>query len=200
MDGKKSCYQLIKILGIIFTAGFLFSYLKKQQQQYLAQQNLQQEGMHMTFVKLHVHIKHDACTVQFQAWHINCSISAQIGLVITNHIKEFYYSSDNNKKVLDTIIVELAECNPIIIQNRSNPSSQKNLDLQLYDRMTNHIRCYFFHMRGQLNHGHTNTTALSSSLVVSTLSSKLDNLGSSPGVVPLRRVGKKNASSAFRLG
>ena len=79
--------------------------------------------MHTTFVKLHVHIKHDACTVQFQAWHINCSISAQIGLVITNHIKEFYYSSDNNKKVLDNIIVELAECSPIIILNSSNPSS-----------------------------------------------------------------------------
>ena len=53
--------------------------------------------MHMTFVKLHVHIKHDACTVQFQAWHIQCPISAQIGLVITNHIKEFYYSFDNNQ-------------------------------------------------------------------------------------------------------
>ena len=51
----------------------------------------------MTFVKLHVHIKHDACTVQFQAWHIHCSISAQIELVITNHIKEFYYSFDNNQ-------------------------------------------------------------------------------------------------------
>ena len=73
--------------------------------------------MHTTFVKLHVHIEHDACTVQFQTWHINCSISAQIGLVITNHIEEFYYSSDNNQKVLDTIIVELAECSPIIIQN-----------------------------------------------------------------------------------
>ena len=97
MDSTKSCYQLIKILGIIFTAGFLFSYLKKQQQQYLAQQNLQQEGMHMTFVKLHVHIKHDACTVQFQAWHIHCPINAQIGLVITNPIKEFYYSFDNNQ-------------------------------------------------------------------------------------------------------
>ena len=55
-------------------------------------------------------------------------------------------------------------------------------------------------MRGQLYHGHTNTTALSSSLVVSALSSKLDNPGSSPGIVPLRREGKKNASSAFRLG
>ena len=52
--------------------------------------------MHMTFVKLHVHIKH-ACTVQFQAWRIHCPISAQIGLVITNHIKEFYYSFDNNQ-------------------------------------------------------------------------------------------------------
>ena len=77
----------------------------------------------MTFVKLHVHIKHDACTVQFQAWHIHCSISAQIELVITNHIKEFYYSFDNNRKVLDTLIAELAERSPIIILNSSNPSS-----------------------------------------------------------------------------
>ena len=78
--------------------GWLFIFLlKKQQQQYSAQQNLQQEGMHMTFVKLHVHIKHDACTVQFQTWHIHCSISAQIELVITNHIKEFYYSFDKNQ-------------------------------------------------------------------------------------------------------
>ena len=46
-------------------------------------------------------------------------------------------------------------------------------------------------MRGQLYHRHTNTTALSSSLVVSALSSKLDNPGSSPGIVPLRHVGKK---------
>ena len=36
-------------------------------------------------------------------------------------------------------------------------------------------------MRGQLYLGHTNPTALSSSLVVSALSSKLDNPGSSPG-------------------
>ena len=38
-----------------------------------------------------------------------------------------------------------------------------------------------FNMRGQLYLGHTNPTALSSSLVVSALSSKLDNPGSSPG-------------------
>ena len=34
------------------------------------------------------------------------------------------------------VIVELAERNPIIIQNSSNPSSQKNLDVRLYDCMT----------------------------------------------------------------
>ena len=36
-------------------------------------------------------------------------------------------------------------------------------------------------MCGQLYRGHTNATALSSSPVVSTLGSKSDNLGSSPG-------------------
>ena len=36
-------------------------------------------------------------------------------------------------------------------------------------------------MCGQVYHGHTNATALSSSPVVSALGSKLDNLGSSPG-------------------
>ena len=36
-------------------------------------------------------------------------------------------------------------------------------------------------MRGQLYRGHTNATALSSSLVVSALSSELDDPGSSPG-------------------
>ena len=36
-------------------------------------------------------------------------------------------------------------------------------------------------MHGQLYHGHTNATALSSSPVVSALYSKLDNPSSSPG-------------------
>ena len=58
-------------------------------------------------------------------------------------------------------------------------------------------------MRDQPYRGHTNTTALSSSPVVSALGSESDNPGSSPGqgkgIVPLRRAGK-NASSAFRLG
>ena len=38
--------------------------------------------------------------------------------------------------------MELTEHSPIIIQNSSNPSSQKNLDVQLYDH------------GGQLYHGH----------------------------------------------
>ena len=56
-------------------------------------------------------------------------------------------------------------------------------------------------MHGQLYHGHANTTALFSSPVVSALGSKLDDPGSSPGQgKALRRAGKKNVSSAFRLG
>ena len=59
-------------------------------------------------------------------------------------------------------------------------------------------------MHGQLYHGHVNATALYSSPVVSALGSELDNLGSSPGRVkvlcPWDMQGKKNVSSAFRLG
>ena len=78
------------------------------------------------------------------------------------------------------MIAELAERSPIIIQNSSNPSSQKNLDLRLYDRMTAQptLQDATFNMRGQL---YTNAKDLSSSLVVSALGSELDNLDSSPG-------------------
>ena len=49
--------------------------------------------------------------------------------------------------------------------------------------------------------GHANATALFRSPVVGALGSELDDLGSSPGRGKvLRRTGKKNASSAFRLG
>ena len=41
------------------------------------------------------------------------------------------------------IIAELAERSPIIIQNSSNPSSRKNLDLRPCDRKTDRTRCYF---------------------------------------------------------
>ena len=59
-----------------------------------------------------------------------------------------------------------------------------------------------FNMRGQLYRGHANATALFSSPVVSALSSESDDPGSSPGrgKVLLRRAGKKNTSSTFRLG
>ena len=78
-----------------------------------------------------------------------------------------------------SIIAELAEHSPIIIQNSSNPSSWKNLDVRPYNCMT--VKGATFNMRGQLYHGHANATALFSSPVVSALGSKLDNLGSSPG-------------------
>ena len=75
------------------------------------------------------------------------------------------------------LIAELAERSLIIIQNISNLSSRKNLDVRRsYDR----TRCYF-NMRGQLYRGHANATALSSSPVVSALGSESDDLGSSSG-------------------
>ena len=58
-------------------------------------------------------------------------------------------------------------------------------------------------MRGQLYRGHTNTTALFSSPVISALGSELDDPGSSPGrgkaLCPWN-VREKNASFAFGLG
>ena len=69
----------------------------------------------------------------------------------------------------------------------------------MYDRTT--VQGATFNMRGQLYRGHANATALSSSPVVSALGSELDDPGSIPGQgKALRRVGKKNASSTFRLG
>ena len=61
-----------------------------------------------------------------------------------------------------------------------------------------------FNLHGQLYHRHTNAMALSSSPVVSVLGSELDNLGYSLGrgkaLCPWDVQGRKNASSAFRLG
>ena len=67
---------------------------------------------------------------------------------------------------------ELAERSPIIIQNSSNPSSQKNLDVRLYNHRT--VQGATFNMHGQLYYRHANATALSSSSVVSALGSALD--------------------------
>ena len=100
-----------------------------------------------------------------------------------------------------TIIAELAERIPIIIQNSSNPSSQKNLDVWPYHCAT--VQGATFNMRGQLCCGHNNATALFSSSVVSALGSELDDLGSSPDwgkvLCPWDVWEKKNVSSAFRL-
>ena len=55
-----------------------------------------------------------------------------------------------------SIIAELAERSPIIIQNSSNPSSRKNLDVRPYDRTAVQptVQGATFSMRGQLYHGH----------------------------------------------
>ena len=65
------------------------------------------------------------------------------------------------------------------MQNSSNPSSQKNLDVRLYDRTT--IQGATFNIRGQLYRGHANGAALFSSPVASALGSESDDPGSSPG-------------------
>ena len=79
------------------------------------------------------------------------------------------------------MLAELAERSPIIIQNSSNPSSRKNLDVRPYDRTT--VRPYdrttvqgpTFSMRGQLYRGHANAMALFSGPVVSELGSESDD-------------------------
>ena len=74
--------------------------------------------------------------------------------------------------------MELAERSPIIIQNSSNPSSRKNLDVRPYNHTT--IQGATFNMRGQLYCRHTNAMALFSGPVVSAPGSELDDPGSSP--------------------
>ena len=76
-------------------------------------------------------------------------------------------------------MTELAERSLITIQNSSNPSSRKNLDVRPCDRTTVHGAT--FNMRGQLYSGHANVTALFSSPVVSGLGSESDDQGSNPG-------------------
>ena len=46
-------------------------------------------------VHLHMHdVLTVPLTVQLQAWRVHCPISAQIGLLMTNHVREFCYSFD----------------------------------------------------------------------------------------------------------
>ena len=102
---------------------------------------------------------------------------------------------------LSQIIVELAECSPIIIQNSSNPLSQKNLDVWPYNCTT--AQGATFNMRGVLCHGHASATTLFSSPVVSALDSEVDDLGSSPGrgkaLCPWDKWGKKMQAPPLSL-
>ena len=89
------------------------------------------------------------------------------------------YKVASLSKTCNLRIAELAERSPIMIQNSSNPSSRKNLDVRPYDGTT--AQGATFNMRGQLYRGHANATALFSSPVVSALTSESDDPGSSPG-------------------
>ena len=100
-----------------------------------------------------------------------------------------------------TLLAELAERSPIIIQNSSDPSSRKNLDVQPYDCTT--VQDATFSMRGQLYHGHY--------LIISPLHGHGEVANENPLILPRtlsivgalvllkRSAEKKNASSAFRL-
>ena len=97
------------------------------------------------------------------------------------------------------LIAALAERSPIIIQYSSNPSRRKDLDVRPYDRST--VQSASFKTRGHLHRGHVNAMALFGSPVVSALGFEWDDPGSSPGCgKALETCGKKNASSAYRLG
>ena len=90
------------------------------------------------------------------------------------------------------IIAELAERSPIIIQNRSNPSSRKKLDVRPYDRTT--VQGATFNMRGQLYRGHAKATYWAPSRTTWVL------VLAGARRCALETCGKKNLSSAFRLG
>ena len=49
---------------------------------------------------------------------------------------EIFYYFSTTFLTISVLIAELAKHRPIILQNSSNPSSRKNLDIRLYDRMT----------------------------------------------------------------
>ena len=105
--------------------------------------------------------------------------------------------------------MELAERSLIIIQNSSNPSSRKNLDVRPYDRTTVRptvrptVQGATFSMRGQLYHGHY--------IIISPLHGHGEVANENPLILPRtlsivgalvllkRRAGEKNASSAFRF-
>ena len=70
----------------------LYIFMKNYQ---LTLQNAWQQPAHMTCTTgTTVVLLLSYYTVQLQAWCIHCPISAQIRLVITNHIPKFWYSCD----------------------------------------------------------------------------------------------------------
>ena len=95
MDDTKSCYQLMKTMAKFEkeTRHRLYVFIKKK---LLTRRNAEQQRAHMTR-SVHLHM-HDVLTVplivlytvQVQAWRVHCPISAQIGLVRTNHVREFF--------------------------------------------------------------------------------------------------------------
>ena len=103
--------------------------------------------------------------------------------------------------ILWFMIAELAEHSPIIRQNSSNSSSQKNLDVQLYDHTT--VQGATFDMHGQLYVG----TSMPRLCPVVQWSVHWAQSRTTWVLVlagarrcALEMCGKKNASSAFRLG
>ena len=93
LDDKKSCYQLIKIATTFEeeTRHLLYVFIRKQ---LLTPWNAWQQLAQMM---LSVHVRrYDVSTVLLHCpiTSIDCPIGAQIGLVITNHVLEFYYSFD----------------------------------------------------------------------------------------------------------
>ena len=93
LDDKKSCCELIKIATIFEeeTRHLLYVFIRKQ---LLTPWNAWQQLEQMMLL-VHVY-KHDESTVllHFPITSIDCPIGTQIGLVITNHVLEFYYSFD----------------------------------------------------------------------------------------------------------
>ena len=98
------------------------------------------------------------------------------------------------------VMAELAERTPYLYKIVVTYQAEK---IWMYDRTT--VQGVSFNMRGQLYRGHVTATALFGSPVASALGSELDpDPGSSPGqgkaLCSWDVRGKKNASSAFRLG
>ena len=137
--------------------------------------------------------------IRYTLWKLQCNFTHFILTSVSYHcacafvsFSVFLWMVMGGTLCKCLIIAELAERSPLIIQNQAEK-------IWMYDRTT--VQGATLNMRGQLYRGHANATALSSSPVVIVLGSESDDRGSSPGRgKALCPCGKKNASSAFRLG